>query len=127
MAKSRKLEDLMATLKQTRDDPTSQSGLAVLHQVLSSKYSVAVAQVAELVSQFELHAFIPELVSAFDRFMLNAKENDPGCRAKQAIAEALYRLDYSDEVLFLKGIRHVQEEPVWGGWILLQPCVAPVL
>lgn len=115
MAKSRKLEELLAALNQIRDDLTTQSGLAVLHQVLSSKHSVAVAQAAGLISQFELHAFIPDLVSAFDRFMINEKESDPGCRAKQAIAEALYRLEYSDEALFLKGIRHVQAEPVWGG------------
>lgn len=115
MAKSRKLEEIMAMLNQIRDEPTSESGLAVLHQVLKSKYSVAVAQAAGLVANFEIHSFIPDLVFAFDRFMLNAKESDPGCRAKQAIAETLYRLDYGDEALFLKGIRHAQEEPVWGG------------
>jgi hypothetical protein len=121
MAKSRKLEDLLAALSQIRDDPTSEAGLAVLHQVLKGKYSVAVAQAAGLISQYEIHSFIPDLVSAFDRFMVNAKESDPGCRAKQAISETLYRLDYSDEALFLKGIRHVQEEPVWGGRVDTAP------
>jgi len=110
MAKSRKLEELMATLSQIRSDPTSSSGLTVLQQVLGSKHSVAVAQAAGLVSEFEIYSLIPELVSAFARFLINAKESDPGCRAKQAIAETLYRLDYSDEALFLKGIRYIQEE-----------------
>jgi hypothetical protein len=121
MAKSRKLEELMATLSQIRSDPTSSSGLTVLQQVLSSKHSVAVAQAAGLVSEFEIYSLIPELVSAFARFLINAKESDPGCRAKQAIAETLYRLDYSDEALFLKGIRYIQEESVWGGRVDTAP------
>jgi hypothetical protein len=67
MAKSRKLEELMATLSQIRSDPTSSSGLTVLQQVLGSKHSVAVAQAAGLVSEFEIYSLIPELVSAFAR------------------------------------------------------------
>ncbi|MDX2239271.1 MAG: hypothetical protein NW224_01195 [Leptolyngbyaceae cyanobacterium bins.302] len=74
-----------------------------------------------MISQFEIPSFIPELVSACDRFLVNAKESDPGCRAKQAISEALYRLQYSDKAPFLKGIRHVQAEPVWGGKVDTAP------
>jgi hypothetical protein len=121
MAKSRKLEELMATLNQIRDDPTSELGLATLQQALNSKYSVAVAQATGLVSELELYSLIPALETAFDRFLINAKESDPGCRAKQAIAETLYRLDYSNEALFLKGIRHIQQEPVWGGQVDTAP------
>ncbi len=115
MAKSRKLEELTASLNQIRPDPTSETASAVLQQVLSSKYSVAAAQAAGIVAQAELYAFIPDLVDAFDRFLIKPKDTDPGCLAKQAIADTLYRLEYSNETLFLKGIRHVQPEPIWGG------------
>jgi hypothetical protein len=121
MAKSRKLEELLATLTQIQNEPASDAGLAVLQQVLRTKYSVAVAQAAQLVGQSELQSLMPELVAAFDRFFVKAEESDPGCRAKQAIAETLYRLNYSDETLFLKGIRHVQQEPVWGGRVDTAP------
>lgn len=121
MAKSRPLEALMASLSEIRADPTSETGLAVLHQVLSSKQSVAVAQAAQLIGEFELHALIPELVAAFERFLLNPAKSDPGCRGKQAIADTLYRLNYSDETLFLKGIRHIQLEPIWGGQVDTAP------
>lgn len=121
MAKSRKLEELIAMLSHIRTDPTSEAGLALLNQVCSSKYSVAVAQAAQLVSQFELNSFIPALVSAFDRFLVKPEETDPGCLAKQAIAETLYRLEYSNEASFLKGIRHTQKEPVWGGRVDTAP------
>ncbi|WP_088889994.1 hypothetical protein [Leptolyngbya ohadii] len=41
MAKSRKLEELTASLNQIRPDPTSEAAAAVLQQVLGSKYSIA--------------------------------------------------------------------------------------
>ncbi|NJL49350.1 MAG: hypothetical protein HC929_20270 [Leptolyngbyaceae cyanobacterium SM2_5_2] len=121
MAKSRKLEDLTAALNHIRPEPTSELGLATLEQAIHSRYGVAVAQAARIVSEAEMLGLIPNLVAAFDRFLVKPKENDPGCRAKQAIAEALYRLEHRDETLFLKGIRHVQREPVWGGQVDTAP------
>jgi hypothetical protein len=121
MAKSRKLEELTAALNAIRPDPTSPEGLATLSRVIGSKYGIAVAQAAKIVGQAEIYALIPELVAAFDRFMVKPKDTDPGCRAKQAIAETLYRLEHRDEALFLKGIRHVQWEPVWGNQVDTAP------
>ncbi|MBD1910816.1 MULTISPECIES: HEAT repeat domain-containing protein [unclassified Leptolyngbya] len=121
MAKSRKLEELMTALNQIRSDPTSAEGMALLRQVLGSKYSVAIAQAAQLIGEHEIDALIPDLTAAFPRFMVKPQDSDPGCRAKQAIAETLYRFNYSDETLFLSGIRHVQMEPVWGGQVDTAP------
>ncbi len=117
MAKSRKLEDLTAALNQIRDTPTTDTGTTTLAQVLDSKHAVAIAQAALIIGESELYNFIPDLVKTFNRLMTNGKESDPGCRAKQAIAETLYRLNYSDETLFLQGIHHSQKEPVWGGQV----------
>jgi hypothetical protein len=121
MAKSRQLEALIDALNQIRPDPTAETGLATLGKVIGSQYGVAVAQAARIVSQAEIYALAPDLVEAFDRFMVKPKDRDPGCLAKQAIAEALYRLEYSDETLFLKGIRHRQWEPIWGGQVDTAP------
>jgi len=121
MAKSRKLEELIAAVESIRQEPTSELGVATLHMVLSSKYSVAIAQAAHIIGRAELHDFIPDLVNAFERCLVKAADSDPGCRAKQAIAEALYRLDFSNESIFLSGIRHVQKEPIWGGQVDTAP------
>ncbi|PSB18691.1 hypothetical protein C7B65_14295 [Phormidesmis priestleyi ULC007] len=115
MAKSRKLEDTIALLAEIRADPSSDVGITTLSQVLNSKYSVAVSQAAKLIGESELHSLIPELVAAFDRFMTSGSDSDPGCLAKMRIAEALYRLDHSNETLFLQGIRHRQMEAARGG------------
>jgi HEAT repeat protein len=115
MAKSRKLEDTIALLSEIRADPTSEAGIKTLIQVLNSKYSVAVSQAAKLIGESELHSLIPELVAAFDRFITEDADPDPGCLAKMRIAEALYRLDHSNESLFLQGVRHRQMESARGG------------
>ncbi|UBF23713.1 HEAT repeat domain-containing protein [Kovacikia minuta CCNUW1] len=115
MAKSRKLEEILATLNQIRDDPASEEAIATLRQTLKGRYSVAIAQVAKIVREATLFQLLPDLVAAFDRMMVKPVETDPGCLAKKEIAETLYHLEYSEENLFLHGVRHVQMEPVWGG------------
>lgn len=114
MAKSRKLEAMLAQLTEIRHQPSEQT-IESLQQILRSKFAVAVAQAAKLVHERELGQLIPDLVSAFDRFLINPAETDANCHAKAGIADALYRLEYREEAVFLKGIRHVQMEPVWGG------------
>jgi HEAT repeat protein len=47
--------------------------------------------------------------------MVNPVKIDPGCSAKTAIAETLYRLEAYQADLYLRGISHRQMEPVWGG------------
>ncbi|MGA7936677.1 MAG: HEAT repeat domain-containing protein [Kovacikia sp.] len=115
MAKSRKLEETLDILAQVREHPSSDEAIATLRQILKGKYSVAIAQVAKIVREAALGALIPDLIAAFDRMMVKPVESDPGCLAKKEIVETLYHLEYHSESLFLRGIRHVQMEPVWGG------------
>ena len=114
MAKSRKLEDILAALKQITD-PTSDGAIDFLQEVLGSKHGLAIAQASRMIRQAEIQALVPDLAAAFERCLTKPETTDPGCLAKTAIAEALYHLEYQEEALFLKGIRHVQMEPVWGG------------
>ncbi|MCU0568081.1 MAG: HEAT repeat domain-containing protein [Oculatellaceae cyanobacterium Prado106] len=115
MAKSRKQEELLASLAEVREDPTSDAGMKVLGQILKSKSAIAIAQAAKVIGDAEIRSLIPDLVACFPQFMSRPAETDPGCNAKRRIAEALYRMEYADETLFLQGIHHVQPEPVWGG------------
>jgi len=115
MAKSRKLESLLAQLEQIRPNPTTSEAMLLLRQLLTSKQPVAIAQAAKLIAEAEHYDLIPDLVAAFEWAMTKPSEQDPGCTAKLKLADALYRLNYSNEDLFLRGIRHVQRNPVWGG------------
>ncbi len=112
---SKKLEELLASLAEVRDDPTSEAGITVLQQILNSKFSIAIAQAAKVIGEAEMRSLIQELAAAFSKFMVNGTETDPSCKAKQRIAEVLYRMDYAEESLFLQGIHYVQKEAAWGG------------
>ncbi|HEY9641254.1 MAG TPA: HEAT repeat domain-containing protein [Coleofasciculaceae cyanobacterium] len=116
MPKGRKLDLLLEQLAQLREEPTSEESIAQLRQILTSKQAIAIAQAAKLVGKFELTSLIPELVTAFQEGLAKP-DSDPNCHAKSALADALYRLSYSDESLFLQGIRHIQMEAVWGGQV----------
>jgi HEAT repeat protein len=102
-------------VRQAREDPASGSSLQALRDVLRSREARAVARAAAVAAEQDLQALRPDLVAAL-KHLLDAKAKaDPGCAAKAALAEALDRLGHGDPDLFVRAIRHVQWEPVWGG------------
>jgi len=115
MSRSLSLEDRLEALEALRSDPVSEESRAALQKALSYKTSHVVARAAEIAGEFHISELEGDLVAAFDRFMTNPQKTDPGCAAKTAIAEALYRMEAYQPDLFLEGIGHVQLEPVWGG------------
>jgi HEAT repeat protein len=108
----RKLEDVFAALAETRQDPESATSLTVLRQALAGKSPHASAKAARIAGECEVAALVAEMLAAYERYFV---EPDPGCSAKAAVAEALYRMGHDDAAPFLRGIRHVQMEPVFGG------------
>lgn len=115
MARKRRLEENLAELNNLRADPTSGPAIARLRKALAGKTHHLAAEAARIAGEFEIQQLEGDLVSAFERFMVNPSKADPGCAAKTAIAEALYRIGCHQENLFLRGIRHIQLEPVYGG------------
>jgi HEAT repeat protein len=55
------------------------------------------------------------LLAAFHRFFVDAEKSDPQCWAKNSLSRALAALEVQDSTPFLRGLRHVQPEAVWGG------------
>jgi hypothetical protein len=74
-----------------------------------------VGKAAQAVGELQLKDLVPDLLSAFDRLFENPVQRDPQCWGKNAIAKALATLDYRESPPFVRGSRHVQMEPVWGG------------
>ena len=109
------LHATLAELAKVRGDPTAAESLALLKKALAGKASHAAAKAADIVAECEIDALAPELVAAFHRFLVQPVRSDPGCAAKAGIANALYRIGAAEVEVYLKGIRHVQLEPVWGG------------
>lgn len=115
MARGKALEATLAKLEQARADPTSPDSIALLRAVLRGPSSHAAAQAAAIAGGHEIEALIPDLVAAFERLLEDPIRRDPGCAAKEAIADALYRIGAAEVGVYLRGIRHVQLEPVYGG------------
>jgi HEAT repeat protein len=90
-----------------------------LRKALGHRNNFIVAKAADLIREFVreagLAALTPELLTAFDRFFDDPVKNDPQCWAKNAISRALAAMELQDETVFLRGMRHIQMEPVWGG------------
>ena len=111
----RDLEQTLARLSAVRADPLAPGAADELRAALGARSNLVVARAAEIVAEWELRDYAADLVRAFDRFMADPARRDPTCAAKTAVAEALLRLDHDDAGLFVRGLRHVQPEPVWGG------------
>jgi HEAT repeat protein len=115
MAKPRSVEARLATLRSFRGNAASQEARQALQHALSHVSNLLVAEAAKLAAQEHLVEVAPALAEAFGRFMVNPVKTDKTCAAKIAIVDALNSLDYGSPDVFLRGIRFVQEEPVWGG------------
>ncbi|HEY2381216.1 MAG TPA: hypothetical protein VGK48_08530, partial [Terriglobia bacterium] len=91
--------------------------IAPLRKALRDRVNVVVAKAASISAELQLHALLPDLLAAFERLFDKPRESDPQCWGKNAIAKALKDLDYSESATFLRGVRHIQMEPVWDGEI----------
>ncbi len=115
MAKLRSSEARLARLRQLRGEATSPLLLEELRRALRDPSNLVVAEAAEIAGKARLADLAPDLVAAFERFLDNPVKKDKLCRAKTALVDALNQIDFTDEAFYLRGLRYVQPEPVWGG------------
>src|SRR6478735_3632476 len=115
MAKARGVDAKLARLRAARTESVTPALLAELRDALGDKSNLVVAEAAEIVGERNLTDLVPDLVTAFRRFLVDPVETDKLCRAKIAIAEALNRVEADVEEVYRLGLGHVQPEPCWGG------------
>ena len=105
----------LAALEALRDNPDSAANRIALGKALTHQNNYIVAKAAKISKQLGMKDLIPDLLAAIDRFFINAGKSDPQCWAKNAIVETLAEFGHDESAVFLRGLRHVQMEPVWGG------------
>ncbi len=105
----------LAELDVLSQDSTSAAYVARLQSALAGRSNHLAARAARLAGDDELIELAPNLVAAFDHFMIRPLKSDPGCAAKTAIIETLLRLNIEEEERFLQAIHHRQLEPEYGG------------
>ena len=113
----RAFDEKIETLDALRASPPSDVAafaLAITKE-LTNRNNFVASKAAALAGDFQHRALIPDLLAAFDRFMQDPAKTDPQCWAKNAIVKALKDLSHTDAAVYLRGIHHIQMEPVWGG------------
>jgi HEAT repeat protein len=108
-----KVEKQLESLRALRGLGLTADVNAALKKALADRVNVVVAKAAQICGDLQAAPLLPELTKAFERFF--DKDNDPQCWAKNALAKTLKDLDVRESALFLRGVRHVQYEAVWGG------------
>lgn len=114
VAGKRSFEEQLAALEALRQNP-AEACVEPLRKALAHRNNYVVAKAADLVREMKLGQLTPELLAAFDRFFENAVKSDPQCWAKNALSRTLAAFELQDVDVFLRGMRHIQLEPVWGG------------
>jgi HEAT repeat protein len=114
MPGKRAFEAQIAALEALREAP-QESRIEPLRKALTQRNNFIVAKAADLAREFSLQDITPDLLKAFDRFFENPEKSDPQCWAKNAISRTLAAFEVQDPEIFLRGMRHIQLEPVWGG------------
>ncbi len=114
MPGKRKFEEQIAALDALRDQPEDRRA-EPLRKALGGKNNFIAAKAADLIREFNLAELAPDLLAAFDHFFENPEKSDPQCWAKNSISRALAAFELQDADVFLRGMRHIQLEPVWGG------------
>jgi hypothetical protein len=114
VAGKRSFEEQLAALEALRQNP-AEACVVPLRKALAHRNNYVVAKAADLAREMKLGQLTPELLVAFDRFFENAVKSDPQCWAKNALSRTLAAFELQDVDVFLRGMRHIQFEPVWGG------------
>jgi hypothetical protein len=114
MPGKRRFDEQIARLDKLRQLP-AESCIDPLRTALEQRNNFVVGKAAHLIREFQLPQLTPELLIAFDRFFENPAKTDPQCWAKNALSRALAAFEHQDAAVFLRGMRHIQLEPVWGG------------
>jgi HEAT repeat protein len=89
--------------------------VAPIRKALTDRVNLVVAKAAAIAGELLVRQLEPDLVRAFERLLEDPMKRDPQCWGKNAIAKALKELEHRESAVFLRGARHVQMEPVWGG------------
>jgi HEAT repeat protein len=118
MPGKRAFEEQVAALDALRH-ATEEARVTPLRKALGHRNNFIAAKAADLIREFVrepgLAALTPELLAACDRFFDDPVKSDPQCWAKNALSRTLAAMELQDETVFLRGMRHIQLEPVWGG------------
>lgn len=105
----------LARVQALRELETGPELFDALRRALGDASEHVVARAAEIAGDRELRELEDALIAEFERLAPHGAERDKGCVAKAAVVEALVRIGSDASDLYLRAVRIVQTEPVFGG------------
>jgi|GEM_PF-1783130 len=108
--RSTALERELADLASALSNPGDRTSREPLLAALVSPRATVVALAAQAVRE----AALPGVEEALVRTYASLHGEDPGCRARLALLEALDHLEATDDAPFVHAARYVQMEKAWG-------------
>jgi len=115
MSGKRVLEKRLEELRHLGQASATPETSGILAKALADKSNLVVAQAAKAIAALRVQSLVPDLIAAFERLLQDGAASDPQCRAKLAIINTLKSIEHADSAIFLRGMSHIQWEPVWGG------------
>ncbi len=112
---NRSAERWLAELHAYRGAPHSADSIDAIRKALDAKINLVIARAAAFIAEFKLESLAADLERAFDRLWAAGPAHDPTCCGKTQIVRAMVELGERAEGVFLRGVSHVQLEPVYGG------------
>lgn len=112
---NRSVEDRIQRLRQLRSAGSTENAEPDLRKGLQDRSNLVAAEAAKTAAALRMSSLIPAMLTAFERLFHEPVKSDPKCWAKSAIVRALTALDYDQSAPFVRGLNHIQKEPVWGG------------
>ena len=124
MPGKRSFDEQLAALDRLRQLPLEDC-IEPLRKALQHRNNFVVAKAADLLRETlsrqrekpeSISAHLAsDVLSAFNRFFENPAKTDPQCWAKNSLSRTLAAFEHQDAAVFLRGMSHIQLEPVWGG------------
>jgi HEAT repeat protein len=111
----KKLEQQLAALDALRNQPVTPATTVALRKAIGDRNNYLSGKAASAAAALGIREVVPDLLTAFERFLRDPVKTDPQCWGKNGILQALADLGHDEPEPFLRGLRHVQMEPVWGG------------
>jgi HEAT repeat protein len=108
-------EQQLAALEELRGHACEAGAVEGLRKALTNRNNYIVAKASNIAGENGLKALVPDMVGALDRFFLDPAKSDPQCWAKNALIQALACMGHDEAPVYIRGLRHVQMEAVWGG------------
>lgn len=115
MPKHDSLLDALARLHALENAPLTDAARDELLRALGHQNNVIIGPAADIMGGSGKTDFIQPLLERGERLFKSGTDADKQCRGKEAIVKALDALGNTWEAIYLRGIRWVQMEPVWGG------------